>query len=119
MAKYETIIVWADFMASGLWVPRPRDQFPHIVVAIGHYSVEMPEELSDRFKKWIDWYWDVYDRPETFDVREFNAEGAMLAAELQAFLGAPHESGTVVFFRPERIRTPEELKKYYRGRSNG
>ncbi len=114
MAKYDTVIVWADFMASGLWIPNPMPNFPHATLAIHYDSIGVPEALADRFRAWIDWYWGVYDHPEIFDIQEFNKEGADLAAELQLFLGRPHESGTLVLFRPEMLRTPEQMKKYYR-----
>lgn len=118
MSKYNTIIVWADFMAPGLWIPNPTSDFPHATLAISHESVGLSKELSERLDSWISWFWDVYDHPEEFDCTEFNKEGAMIAAELQRFLGRPHESGTLVVFRPQLPLTPEEMKRHYRAKES-
>jgi len=113
MSEYSTVIVWADFMAPGLWIPNPTPGFAHSSLAIEHESLNIPKVLSDKINKWISSYWGVYDHPESFDCDRFNCTGVMLASELQFFLGPPHKSGTLVLFRPEIFRTLEEMKKYY------
>jgi hypothetical protein len=116
MHKYKTIIVWADFMAPGIWIPNTESKFPHATLAISHESLGLSTELSERINSWIDWYWEVYDHPEIFDCGEFNKEGAMIAAELQQFLGKPHEGAPFVLFRPQAPLSPEAMKKHYRGK---
>lgn len=118
MNKYQTIIVWADFMAPGLWIPNPMPGFPHATLAIDHESLAIPKKLSEKINNWIHSYWCVYDKPEEFNCEEFNKVGAMLAAELQQFLGEPHKGAPVVFYRPELPRSVEEAKKHYSS-SNG
>jgi hypothetical protein len=113
MSKYTTIIVWADFMAPGLWIPNPVPNFPHATLAISHESVGLTEELSKKFNDWIHSFWDVYDHPEEFNCEEFNRVGAMLAAELQQFLGSPHKGAPLILFRPQLPLLPETMKKYY------
>ena len=113
MDKY--IIVWADFGAPGIWILNPTVEHPYSVLAIDHESIGMSIELSQKFNNWIKSYWIVYDNPEEFNYEEFNKIGAMLAAELQQFLGEPYLGNPLVLFRPELLRSVEEYKKHYRG----
>lgn len=115
MNKFHTIIVCADFMSSGLWIPRPLPDHPHADFMIEHESLNLPEELSVKLNNWINRYDDVCYCPEKFDCEKFNTIGVMLAAELQQFLGEPHLGAPLVLFRPELLRSVEECKKYYRG----
>ena len=112
-SKYHTIIVWADFMAPGLWIPSPIQDFPHATLSIEHESIGLSKELSKKINNWIDSFWCVYDKPEEFNCEEFNKIGANLAAEIQLFLGKPHLGAPLILFRPQIPLSPEEAKKYY------
>ena len=109
--KYQTVIVWADFMAPGLWVPIPTKKHPHATMAIEHDELDLPEELSKKIYAWISSYWETDDHPDTFDCEKFNAVGAMLAAEIQKFVGRPHEGAPLILFRPELPKQTEEMRE--------
>ena len=97
----------ADYGSSGIWALRQVGVFRHGMLE--HGDLRLPEELSQRFRRWIEVYEQRLEGPAQFNHEIFNAEGRALAQALKHYVG----SGTYVEFQSETaeggLNPPEEI----------
>ncbi len=81
-----------EWGSSGIWFPQMGSQAGHGAVSmVTHDYLGLPDTLSERFDRWIDWY-DEYlpETPDQFPREEFHQEGQQLAVELARFVGGTY-----------------------------
>ncbi|MBU9218899.1 hypothetical protein KTD55_33115 [Burkholderia gladioli] len=84
--------VWPEWGSSGIWYPQMGSQLGHGGVSmVAHAALGLPDALSERFSRWIDWY-DEYmpENPDQFPWPQFRQEGQELAFELARFVGSSY-----------------------------
>lgn len=81
--------VWPEWGSSGIWYPQMGSPPAEGAVAmVSHAGLGLPDELSQRFDRWIAWY-DEYlpEKPDQFPWKEFRQEGRELAFALARVVG--------------------------------
>lgn len=94
--------VMADYSSSGIWVMEPVLGFRHGMIDCR--SLGLPEELSNRFKDWIEMY-DNNLNEKDLKLEEFDRIGLQLAKDLKKFLGPE----TYVEYEPEKSSSGEAM----------
>ncbi len=75
----------AEHGSSGIWVVEPHGPFRHGMIQ--HRKLQLPEELANGFREWIERYWMALDAQAEFDVQAFNEDGLRLARALKRHVG--------------------------------
>jgi hypothetical protein len=109
--EYSLIIVWADFCASGLWVP--SDDCPKVLLSIAPERINAPKVIINSLNNWVAYYDCLIDRPEEFDYDYFNEWGVAITNALRTHFGNVVEGAPRFLFLPQRRYTVEETKEHF------
>jgi len=83
---FEKLRVMADYGSSGIWAMQQIGVFRHGMLE--HGDLRLPQELSQRFTRWIALYEQRLEEPAQFDHETFNTEGRALAQALKHYVGS-------------------------------
>jgi hypothetical protein len=81
--------IWPEWDSSGIWHPQMGSQPGEGAVSmVSHAALGLPDQLSERFNRWIGWY-DEYlpEKPDQFPWEDFRKEGRELAFALARVVG--------------------------------
>ncbi|MDC6127297.1 hypothetical protein PPH41_04740 [Burkholderia gladioli] len=84
--------VWPEWGSSGIWYPTMGSQLGNGPVGmVTHAALGLPDALSARFNRWIDWYDEYFpEYRDQFPWTQFHREGQELAFELARFVGGTY-----------------------------
>ncbi len=87
----------AEVGSTGIFSAENDD--PETAAMIAPDVLGLPAELQARFEHWMRIYWDMANRPTSFDLGKTNEIGRQLAKALKAHLG----TGVRVEYQPISI----------------
>ncbi len=91
------VLVMAEIGSSGIFDASGPD--PESRTMLTHVQLGLPPDVRRRFEHWLGLFWDISNRPTSFDLGKTNEIGRVVAEALKGFLGA----AVVVEYQPISI----------------